>query len=620
MPGQDSSYKLFSGKLAKPTHIKKNPFHTLTKKQETGTLDAPKTTPTSTPAVDINDHNLFFRKYQEMLGHADKLAKLIRSHKLVKVVTHIDADGISSGAIAAQALQTIGKDWTIQFEKQLDPQVIKRLHAQAEEEGFGEDGEVLYWFTDFGSGQVAELQGLNFIIADHHVPAVVENEEVEKTYEIEKLETEERSESDENKQGSGSSLSGQTSLFDFPGAQKKENRMPTPPVPKTTSPPQDRRERELNPHFFDLSGADHISGAGVTYLVAKALSEENRKLAPLAILGAVGDLQDTRHCRVVGLNEFILEDAREQGLQAVYDIRSFGRETRPIFKLLQYSSDPIIPGITGDKGNAMAFMVYCKEPLADNLGSKGEGLDSLDPDDLRQANERERHWKCWVDLSEDSRKTILSNLMKHLLYKGIDRKPALRLLGEVYSFGQEEPHTPVRDAKEFATLLNACGRYGNAEIGFKVCCGDRGRYYDKALLLLQGHRRVLVDNIKYVQDTGVTERDYIQWFHGHDVIPENVVGIVAGMVLGSGEVNEELPMIGFTNSPDGIKVSGRTVRRVVSKGVNLARALNKASKEVGGGGGGHNIAAGAHIPKGKEEVFLGILEDVIKEQIEEKKS
>jgi RecJ-like exonuclease len=35
---------------------------------------------------------------------------------------------------------------------------------------------------------------------------------------------------------------------------------------------------------------------------------------------------------------------------------------------------------------------------------------------------------------------------------------------------------------------------------------------------------------------------------------------------------------------------------------------------VGGYGGGHNIAAGATIPKGKEEEFLSNLEEVIKKQ------
>jgi len=569
-----------------------------------------------------------------MLSLAGDLAGIIKAHDVIKVVTHIDADGITAGSIAAQSLKRAGKEWTIQFEKQLDPPVITRLTADFDRLA-GEGAKVLYWFTDFGSGQVEELAGIDYIITDHHLPVVPETEEeaeiphrgistelnrrfddAENEGEEGGLEEEEGAEEDKESQTS-SPLSGQTSLFDFYGSRSesttKEKKAPAPDLSK------ERQGRELNPHFFGLSGADHISGAGVSYLVAKMLGEENEDLAPLAVVGAVGDLQDTRHCHLVGLNEFLVEDAERHGLRVSYDIRSFGRETRPVFKLLQYTNDPIIPGLTGDQGNSMAFMVYCDEPLAEGSGSGEGSTETLNHVSYISSQDTSRNWRKWVDLGWESKKTMLSNLVKLLLYRGISRQSALRLLGDTYALENELMNSPLRDAKEFATLLNACGRYGNADIGYKVCSGDRGRFLEKALLLLKGHRRVLVDNIKYVQDTGVTEREFLQFFHGRDVIPENVVGIVAGMVLGSGEVNENLPIIGFTNSPDGIKVSGRTVRRVVNKGVNLAQALNRASKEVGGGGGGHNIAAGAHIPIGKEEEFLTILEDIIERQIREKK-
>ena len=571
------------------------------------------------------DRNTFYSKHQEMLVHAEGLARIIREHDVIKVITHIDADGIAAGSIAAQALERAGMKWTVQFEKQLDPIIIKKLHEDSGR--LAEDNaKALFWFTDFGSGQVPELRGINYIITDHHTPAALEQEEDVMEAVVGEMNDGEGEEGDkgEDHEDAGDDgpprepqLSGQTSLFDFHQTRDEEIKTKTeaPGSPSAKELPR----RELNPHFFGLSGADHISGAGVTYLVARALDGKNENLAPLAVLGAVGDLQDTGNCRLVGLNEFIVEDAQRHGLGADYDIRSFGRETRPIFKLLQYTNDPIIPSLTGDAGNAMAFMVFCKEPLAEGMDletfrKEGRGVNAL-----AREQQSGKNWKKWADLGRESKRTVLSNIIKLLFYKGISHDSALRLLGEVYVFENEETGTPLRDAKEFATLLNACGRYGNADIGFQVCLGDRGRFFEKALLLLKGHRRVLVDNIKYVQDTGIVEREYIQYFHGEDVIPENVVGIVAGMILGSGEVNENLPIIGFANTSEGVKVSARTVRKVVNRGVNLAKALNKASKEVGGGGGGHNIAAGAHIPKGKEGEFLGLFEAVIKEQLGKEK-
>jgi len=559
--------------------------------------------------IDINDRNFFYHKYQEMLAHAEKLANQIWCHDLIKVISHIDADGITSGAVAAKALEKVGKEWTIQFEKQLDPMVIGKLQ-EAYKKDQGDGTRVLYWFTDFGTGQLKELEGINLIITDHHTPNVEEPADEGGEKSTDELNGGTAGETGESA-GPEPRLSGQTRLFDFDDMETR-SRKTVVRKPRPLSE-QERMKRELNPHFFGLSGADHISGAGVTYLLAKVLHDENEELAPLAVVGAVGDLQATRHCRLVGLNEFIVEDAERHGLKASYDIRSFGRETRPVYKLLQYTNDPIIPSMTGDQGNCMAFMVFNKEPLAEGRGAEEKDLSKLDLASFYEGDGRK--WRKWVDLEWEAKQKLLSNLVKHLLYSGLELEAVLRLLGEVYVLEREERYSPLRDAKEFATLLNACGRYGNADIGFNVCRGDRGRYLEKALLLLKGHRRVLVDNIKYVKDSGVTEMDYIQFFHGKDVIPENVVGIVAGMVLGSGEVNENLPIIGFTNASEGVKVSARTVRKVVRKGVNLARALNRASKEVGGGGGGHNIAAGAHVPEGKEKEFLKILEEIIKEQL-----
>jgi len=43
--------------------------------------------------------------------------------------------------------------------------------------------------------------------------------------------------------------------------------------------------------------------------------------------------------------------------------------------------------------------------------------------------------------------------------------------------------------------------------------------------------------------------------------------------------------------------------------------MKKSSEKVGGVGGGHNIAAGATIPKGKEEEFLTFADKLVKEQL-----
>ena len=77
-----------------------------------------------------------------MLKRANELADIIRKSKQIHIVTHIDADGIAAGAIASQTLKRLNKQNSIEFIKQLDKQVLKRLKDENHE---------LVWFTDLGS-------------------------------------------------------------------------------------------------------------------------------------------------------------------------------------------------------------------------------------------------------------------------------------------------------------------------------------------------------------------------------------------------------------------------------------------------------------------------------------
>lgn len=471
--------------------------------------------------------------YQMMFSKAEKIAEYIKKHDKVKVVSHIDADGIASASIASAALERAGIERKIEFIKQLDETVIEKLKKETS----------VIWFTDLGSGVSEYLKDLDCIITDHHKPNAA------------------------CKKGS--------TLLAFYNSQD---------------------EFHLNPHFYQKDGSGEISGAGVTYIVAKAMDERNAELSALAVVGAVGDLQDSANGKLIGMNRDILEDGRRAELLEWYkDIRFFGRETRPVFKLLQYATDPIIPTLTGSEENCIQFLY--------DLGIKmkvGE------------------HWKFWIDLMQEEKQKIISEIVFLLLSKGFGYKNAMRVVGEVYVLKKEIPGSELHDVKEFATLLNACGRYDKAEIGYKVCTGDRGEYLLKARSLLQTHRKTLVDSIQFVTESGITERSQIQYFHALDSINEKVVGIVAGMVLASGTISREKPLIAFANTDDGkqIKVSARGTRELVSKGLDLAVAVGKAAQSVGGIGGGHDIAAGATIPKGCEEEFLAEIEKVIKQQLD----
>ena len=88
--------------------------------------------------------------------------------------------------------------------------------------------------------------------------------------------------------------------------------------------------------------------AGTSLLLARALAStpgSNDDLAALAVVGAVGDLQDMARGHLVGINRHILEIGSKAGaISFSRDIKLFGRQTRPVYKMLEYSQDPVPSG------------------------------------------------------------------------------------------------------------------------------------------------------------------------------------------------------------------------------------------------------------------------------------
>jgi len=454
-----------------------------------------------------------------LLKRVEKISRIIKNSKDIHIVTHIDADGITAGSIAYKTLERLGKNFSIEFIKELDKEILERLKNENHE---------LVWFTDLGSS-IASDNTINMVITDHHA------------------------------------------------------------CPENVNLPF-----HLNPHLFGFDGSFEISGAGLTYLVSKEMDKKNIDLSSLAIVGACGDLQDRKHKKLYGLNREILNDGEQSNIvKQKIDIRYFGRETRPIYKMLQYANDPLIPGLSGRESACLYFL--------QELGIKAQDGDN---------------WRRWIDLSKDERRLIISSIAKLFLTKGFGHKITKRIIGEVYILTQEEEGTEVHDAKEFATLLNSTARYGKHDVGLQVCLGDRDKWFKKAKNLLIGHRHNLVEGLQFAKEEGIVKRKYLQFFNAGSGIRDTIIGIVANMLLNSEDACKDLPLVGFADKGEGeVKVSARGTEEMVEKGLNLSLAMKKAASAFNGIGGGHNIAAGATIPKGKEEEFLDILEEEIKAQL-----
>jgi len=477
----------------------------------------------------------------ELTDRAHDCAQRLLDADEVLLASHIDADGLTSAAVAATGLERAGLPFEVVFKKQLDETEIASIAAR-------EYDVVL--FTDFGSGQLDDIGthedagDFEPVIADHHQPA-------------------------------------------------------------------DRETRyHLNPLLEGLNGASELSGAGAAYVLARALAEEsgqpglngdgdipgaatNRDLAALAVVGAVGDMQAVGG-ELVGANTEIVAEGVEAGvLDEGTDLSLYGKQTRPLPKLLEYATDVQIPGVSGNESGAVAFL----EDLDVDLKSTGE-------------------WRTWADLTDDERQTVASALVQRAVTRGVPADKIDSLVGTTYELTNEPEGTELRDASEFSTLLNATARYERADVGLGVCLGDRDGALERARTLLANHRRNLSEGLEYVRREGVTHEEHVQWFDAGDAIRETIVGIVAGMAIGTDGVSPDKPIVAFARKNDEeTKVSARGSGVLVRQGLDLSVVMREASQSVGGDGGGHDVAAGATVPAGEEAAFIAAADDVLAGQI-----
>ncbi|MFH5800347.1 DHHA1 domain-containing protein [Haladaptatus sp. CMAA 1911] len=463
----------------------------------------------------------------ELSARATACADRLRDANEVLLASHIDADGLTSAAIASSALERAGLPFETVFCKQLDTEALAAIAAT-------EYDTVL--FTDFGSGQLD-------IIADHE------------------------------------------SAGDF-----------EPVIADHHQPADADTELHLNPLLFGLDGSSELSGAGASYVLARALEPEagdNRDLAALAVVGAVGDMQISDG-ELVGANTGIVAEGIDAGVvETGTDLALYGKQTRPLPKLLEYATDVYIPGISNDQNGVLRFL-------------NGVGIDLKEDGD----------WRRWVDLTADERQTVASALVKRAMRKGVSASKIEGLVGTTYTLAAEPEGTELRDVSEFSTLLNATARYERADVGLAVCLGDRDAALERARTLLTNHRRNLSEAISWVQSEGVTKEENVQWFHAEDRVRETIVGIVAGMAVGANGIDRNVPILAFAEKNDEeVKVSSRGTPALTRKGLDLSVVMKTASQAVGGDGGGHNVAAGATVPKGKEEEFIQHADELVGEQL-----
>lgn len=316
----------------------------------------------------------------------------------------------------------------------------------------------------------------------------------------------------------------------------------------------------INPEEVDLK----LSGSGTTYLLAKEMIKGN-SLAPLAIVGTIGDVS-------YSTNSKLFETPL---IEAEIGLNLFGRFSRPLYKALEFSDIPEI----NEESKAIQFL----SEIGINPQKDGE-------------------WRKLNDLNDEEKRKLTDAIVKESLKH--ERFSKKLIFGDVLTL--KNFPSELRDAKEFATILNACSNMNEPAVGLALCLGNE-KALETARNLLKAYRKIIGNYMRWIENNpdSIKQTELANYILGKDVINENFVGTIVSMLFKP----VEKTLIGFGNSEDGIKVSGR------SKNVNIREIIVESAKACGGSGGGHENAAGAIIPLDTQEKFIETCEKLLKEKI-----
>ncbi len=426
-------------------------------------------------------------------------AEEVSRHQEVRVLTHYDADGISSAGIIANALMRKGIRFQLTLSKSLEAEIIKMV---------GQGAKCLI-LADMGSSFLKELEQLDasVIVLDHHVPV---------------------------------------------GASEKVV--------------------HVNPHLFGIDGMTSGCAGAVSMMFALAMDERNWDLLPIAFAGIVGDRQHIRG--LSGINKWLLEGGLSR---RILELRP--GSLLPEGKLADELSGGIEPFIIGVSGSMEGAMTLLKEA----------GI----PEDA-----------SLVQLNETERRKLTSLVALRLLGQGCTTSAMEEQITDRYFF----PGWGTT-ADDLAQLLNACGRTDQEGTGVALTLKD-AKARQTAERLRKEYKESVLAAMKAIITGGVTKRRNLQFFISTN---PSLSGVLAGLTMQFvGDCDK--PTIALSMHGEKVRISSRANFKLVEKGVDLAVGLREAAASVGGQGGGHAVASGATILKGKEEAFLEKLDEIIGQQ------
>ncbi len=364
-------------------------------------------------------------------------------------------------------------------------------------------------------------------------------------------------------------------------------------IPEQEISIDDGNNQILNAWKYGIDGDKEISAGGMAYMVAITLDRKNKNLSPIAIVSALAERQDQGDKKsLFGLNSEIVKTAESLRLIRMdLDIMLTGRETRPIHEALAHTAFPYIEGLTWATESCYALI-------------KNAGIKMSKDGRLRVLSE----------ISQDEKDIILNAISEYVvnLSKSKEVNMIDNLIGYTYTLINEDQRSLLRDAREFSTMLNACGRIRKAGVGIGICMGDRNNLLNEGEKIVTKYRTTLRNYISsiFTEKWRMIDNGKSVFINGEGLLAEDMLGAISSLLSGSPTLGGRLVFVRTLTNDGFYKFSSRKSLGSTSKS-DLGLIMRYCSESVGGSGGGHSLAAGCRIPSTRLEEFLSAVRNAI---------
>ncbi|MDE1848441.1 MAG: DHH family phosphoesterase [Nanoarchaeota archaeon] len=305
---------------------------------------------------------------------------------------------------------------------------------------------------------------------------------------------------------------------------------------------------------------EEISTSGLCYLFAKKIDQQNKDLASLAVIGMIGDsIENIGVC-----NNEITKDSDAVIKKGVRLYPS----TRPLNRVLEFSSEPYIPTVTGNREGVFQLL-------------KEVGL--------------ERHngqYKSLIELNEEEMTRIVTAILLKRLEKNNEN-----LIGNIFLV---KHFNQLEDAREISAKINASSRLGEPYTAILYCL-EESKAKKQIEKLYAKYKQMIIKGLNTVENIEKIRGSGYVIINVKSEISEDVISVVTTILSKSSLYSEGTVIIAMSHTNKGeVKVSARTVNR----GRDVREIIGKTVSEIGGEFGGHKYAAGAIFNLDKESEFL----------------